>query len=207
MKNTKPTQCGTLDDPSQLAAHHEAMLRLNPEPDCPIEAAQAGCRVEVRATERDSFTEYYVTGLAGRDTNAADELLTQVAAVVAERGIQPIQEKLYGLSDARAGILKKREAAYRREELDLSVPVTWIQGTPLQDGDFVGMQIWGIVPRDGKTGVTTVANPTTGPGRLWTGHGFRMLHLPFVRGLSPEGRWPGTPRHKRTRCSPTQDSD
>jgi enamine deaminase RidA (YjgF/YER057c/UK114 family) len=53
------------------------------------------------------------------------------------------------------------------------------------------MQIWGIVPRDGKTGVTTVANPTTGPGRLWTGHGFRMLHLPFVRGLKPGGTLAG----------------
>jgi len=39
--------------------------RLSPEPECPVAAAQAGCRVEVRATERDSFTEYHVTGTVG----------------------------------------------------------------------------------------------------------------------------------------------
>jgi enamine deaminase RidA (YjgF/YER057c/UK114 family) len=149
-----------------------------------------GCRLVICATERESFTEYHLTatGTVGQDKNGADELLAQVAAAVAERGIQPIQEKLYGLTGARAIILKKREAAYRREELDFSVPITWVQGTPLQGDDFAGMQVWGIVPRDGKTGVTTVTNPATGPGRLWTGRGFRMLHLPAVRGGGPEGR-------------------
>ncbi len=154
---------------------------------CPVAAAQAGCRVEVRATERDSFTEYHVTGTVGQEKEGADELFAQMAAAVAERGIQSIQEKLYGLSDARASVLKKREAAWRREELDLSVPVTWIQGTPVQEGEFVGLQIWGIVPRDNATGVRTVTNPATGPGRLWTGDGFRVLHLPSVRGLKPGG--------------------
>jgi enamine deaminase RidA (YjgF/YER057c/UK114 family) len=173
------------------SVHGEAMLRLSPEPERQVETAQPGPRVEVRATERETFTEYYVTGTVGRDKNGADELLAQVAAAIAERGIQPIQEKLYGLSAARTGVLKKREAAYRREELDLSVPVTWIQGMPLQDGDFVGLQIWGIVPRDGQAGVTTVTNPATGPGRLWTGRGFRMLHLASIPGSTPGGELAG----------------
>jgi len=188
MKNTEQARCETTsDDLGQLTTPRGAMLRLSPEPECPVSTVQAGCRVEVRATERDSFTEYHVTGTVGRDKDAADELLAQVAASLAERGIQPIQEKIYGLSSARTAILKKREAAYRREELDLSVPVTWIQGIPLQEGEFVGLQIWGIVPRDNKNGVTTVTNAATGSGRLWTGDGFRMLHLPSVRGVKPSG--------------------
>jgi enamine deaminase RidA (YjgF/YER057c/UK114 family) len=192
MKNTEPTRGKmTSDDRKEFEVQGEAMLRLSPEPECPVVVAQAGCRVEVRATERESFTEYHVTGTVGRDKNSADELLAQVAAAVAERGIQPIQEKFYGLSGARAAVLKKREAAYRREELDLNMPVTWLQGTPLQDGEFVGLQIWGIVPHDGTNAVTTVTNPTTGVGRLWTGEGFRLLHLPSVRGLKPDGTLAG----------------
>jgi len=188
MKNTEPSQCETpSDDLRPFTAYGEPMLRLSPEPECPMAAVQAGCRVEMRATERDSFTEYHVTGTVGRDEDGADELLAQVASAVAERGIQPIQEKFYGLSGPRNAVLKKREAAWRREELDLSVPVTWIQGTPLQAGGFVGLQIWGIVPRDNKAGVMTVTNAATGPGRLWTGDGFRMLHLPSVRGLTTGG--------------------
>ena len=186
MKNTEPLRCETSsDDLKEFSGQSEAMLRLSLEPECPAATVQAGCRVEVRATERESFTEYHLTGTVGRDKDGADKLLAQVAAAVAERGIQPIQERIYGLSSARAAVLKKREAAYRQEELDLSVPVTWIQGTPLQEGEFVGLQIWGIVPHDDKTGVTTVTNASTGSGRLWTGDGFRMLHLPSVRGLKP----------------------
>ena len=119
----------------------------------------AGCRLDVRATERESFTEYHLTGTldGSRDRGAAaDALFARIAAIVSEQGIQPIQEKLYGLPRIRADILKRREAQYRRHELDLSVPVTWIVGTPLREGDFVGLQAWGIVPRGAGTSVTTV---------------------------------------------------
>jgi enamine deaminase RidA (YjgF/YER057c/UK114 family) len=122
---------------------------------------------------------------------AADELLAQVAAVVAERGIQPIQEKLYGLPGVRAEVLRRREAQYRRQELDLSVQVTWIVGTPLEGCDFAGVQIWGIVPNAAGVGVKTVENPVTGRGRLLSGRGFRMLHIPFIRGLEAGGALAG----------------
>jgi len=188
MKNTEPARCEMpSDDLRRIADQGEAVVRLGSMPERQAGTARPGCRVEVRATERKSFTEYHVTGTVGRDAGGADELLARVAAAVAERGIQPIQEKLYGLADSRSAVLKKREEAYRREELDLGVPVTWIQGAPLHGGEFAGLQIWGIVPRDKKTGVTTVANEATGRGRLWTGRGFRMLHLPSVTGLKPGG--------------------
>ena len=151
-------------------------------------------RLDVRATERASYTEYHITGTVVGPMEAgaaADELLAQVAAVVAERGIQPIQEKLYGLSGVRAEVLKRREIQYRRQELDLSMQVTWIVGTPLLGCGFVGVQIWGIVPRAAGVGVRTVENPVTGRGRLLTGRGFRMLHIPFVRGLKPGGALAG----------------
>jgi enamine deaminase RidA (YjgF/YER057c/UK114 family) len=98
-----------------------------------------------------------------------------------------MQEKFYGRSAIRAEILKRREAAYRREEVDFGVPVTWVEGAPLNGTDFVGLQIWGITPHDVRTGVTTVTNPVTGKGRLWTGRGFRMLHLAAVRGVRADG--------------------
>jgi enamine deaminase RidA (YjgF/YER057c/UK114 family) len=167
-----------------------AILREDPARQVQVAAVPSPCRIEVRATERTSFTEYHVTGTVERMGNTgavADELLAQVAAMIAERRIQPMQEKFYGLSSVREDVLQRRAAAYRREELDLSVPVTWIQGAPLQHHEFAGIQIWGIVPRDRRTSVTTVENPATGRGRLLTGRGFRLLHLPAVRGTRPGG--------------------
>jgi len=168
---------------ADLLHHKEDLAVINPGAAGPD---PRGWTFEVRATERESFTEYHLTGTIDR-AGAADALLAQAAAAMAERRIQTIQEKFYGRRSARAGILKRREAAYRREELDLSVPVTWIEGAPLNGNDFGGFQIWGITPRDARMGVTTVANPVTGSGRLWTGRGFRMLHLASVRGVLPGG--------------------
>ncbi len=147
-------------------------------------------RLEVRATARTSFTEYHITATIEGPAfvgAAAEELFGQVAALLAERQIQPIQEKAYGLTRVRDEVLKFRDTAYQRHGLDRSMPVTWLQGTPLQGCDFVGLQIWGVVPVDGAPCVETVAPPGCGGGRLWRGRGFQMLHLAAVRGTTPAG--------------------
>lgn len=147
-------------------------------------------RLEVRATPRPSFTEYHVTATIEGPAfvgAAAAELFDRVAALLAEHKIQPIQEKVYGLTRVRDEVLKVRDSAYQRHGLDRSMPVSWLQGTPLQGCDFVGLQIWGVVPTDGASCVETVTTPGSGRGRLWRGHGFQMLHLAAVRGTTPAG--------------------
>jgi enamine deaminase RidA (YjgF/YER057c/UK114 family) len=121
---------------------------------------------------------------------AAPALLELVAEEIAENGVQPVQEKLYGRSALRASVLQARTEVYRRHELDLHVPTTWIQGIPLTGCDFAGIQVWGIAPRGGWTCVASVGDGTIARGRLWTGRGFRMLHLPAVRGVRPDGTLP-----------------
>jgi len=153
-------------------------------------ATHAGCRIEVRESARDSFTEYHVTATAESGANSVDDLLGQVAAVMAHHKIQPIQEKFYGRSSARVDVLRRRDSAYRRHGVDAEVPVTWIEGIPLHHGDFVGVQVWGVAPRNGETCVWTVKNPTTGRSRVWAGRGFKMLHIPAVRGTLPDGSLP-----------------
>ncbi len=148
-------------------------------------------RLEVRASPRASFTEFHLTATIERPATAAaaaEELFARVAAVLAERGIQPIQEKVYGLTRVRDEVLAVRAAAYRKHRLDDTMPVTWLQGTPLQGCDFVGLQIWGVAPAGGEACVQTVQSPATGRGRLWRGNGFAMLHLAAVRGTNPDGR-------------------
>ncbi|HXQ81655.1 MAG TPA: RidA family protein [Opitutaceae bacterium] len=148
------------------------------------------CRLELRAAEHNSFTEFYLTATvdgAMRSSAAAEYVFEQVAATLVDRRIQPLQEKLYGLTGARPEVLKLRDAIYRRHGLERTMPVTWIQGTPFQGCDFAGLQVWGIAPSDGEKCVSTVENRVTGRGRLWTGRGFRILHLPGVLGAEPDG--------------------
>jgi len=148
------------------------------------------CRLELRAAEHSSFTEYYATATvdgAMRAAAAADNVFEQVAAALVDRRIQPLQERIYGLTCARSEVLKHRDTIYRQYGLERTMPVTWIQGTPLQGCDFAGLQICGIAPHDGEKCVSTVENPVTGRGRIWRGPGFRMLHMPAVRGITHAG--------------------
>ncbi|MBI2920107.1 MAG: hypothetical protein HYY18_03360 [Planctomycetes bacterium] len=153
----------------------------------------AGGRLELRATERGTFTEYHITGTVGRrrgHEESADAIFSSVAGALAEEGIQPIQEKVYGLTRVQDDVMRRRAAAYARRGLDAGVPVTWVEGAPADEGDFGGVQVWGIAPRGGGAAVTTIRNGSTGTGRCWTGNGFRMVYLPFVRGTEADGKLP-----------------
>ena len=151
------------------------------------------CRLEVRCTERDTFTEFHLTATVLGPCDALDAcraILDLLADEITEKGIQPLQEKFYGRSAIRADVLRIRDAIYRQHDLDTSVPPTWLQGLPLHGCDLVGVQVWGIAPRGGWSCVTTVEAGHGGRARLWTGRGFRMLHIPSVRGTHPDGRLP-----------------
>ncbi len=148
------------------------------------------CRVLIQSSEHRTFTDYRITATVDGPMPAgaaADELFSQVASALVSRKIQPIQEKVYGLTRARANVLSRRDSIYRQRGLDRTMPVTWIQGDPLQGCDFVGLQLWGVAPSDGEACVTTVESPASGRAREWRGQGFRMLHLPSVRGTTPTG--------------------
>ena len=183
--NTMPTP--TL--PPSRAQSPARSVEISAAPGKPT-AAPAGFRLDVRESERDSFTEFHVTAFVDGPGCTPQEVLGQVAAVLASRRIQTIQEKLYGRTGLRAEVLQHRVAAYRRHGLAADVPVTWIEGLPLHGGDFAGVQVWGVAPRSGETCVWNVENPVTGSARLWTGRGFQMLHLPAVRGTLPDGTLP-----------------
>lgn len=148
------------------------------------------CRLDVRESVRDTFTEYHVTAAVAGGDGTDFEMLELVAAAMAERGIQSIQEKIYGRASARAEVLHRRDSAWFRHGLDATVAVSWIEGFPLHDGNCAGMQVWGVKPHDGRNCVRTVENPVTGRGREWIGRDFTMLHLPAVRGSLPDGRLP-----------------
>jgi len=182
----------TMPTPTRSAAPGKvpAVAAIELQPTVP---AAGGCRLDVKESDRSSFAEYHVTAAIENEHGSVDELFGQVAAVLSRRKIQPIQEKLYGRSAIRADVLRRRAEAYRRYGLDAEIPVTWIEGIPLTGGPFAGLQIWGVAPRNGETCVWTVDNPATGRARLWTGHGFRMLHLPAVRGTLSDGSLPAGP--------------
>jgi enamine deaminase RidA (YjgF/YER057c/UK114 family) len=153
-----------------------------------LDAPQAvGESLTLRPFERGTYEELYVTGAAlpGAGAGAAGPAFAELAAAYLRRGIQPVQEKVYGLLSAREQILSQRRAAFRAAGLDPDLPCTYIQGRPLEGGEFAGLQAWGVRPREGQ--VENVEGAGELSARLWTGPGFRVLYLPMVRGLDAQG--------------------
>ena len=66
------------------------------------------CRLEVHTSEHKTFTEYRITATVEGQMPAgaaADDVFAQLAATLVGKKIQPIQEKIYGLTRARANVL------------------------------------------------------------------------------------------------------
>jgi len=142
--------------------------------------------VVLRLVEAERFRAGYLTGLPDPGHSleeAVRKVFGKLADAVAAHGIEPVQEKIYGLAGVRDEVLSIRKDAFVSAGLDPNLPCTFHQGRPIGGGDFAGVQLWGIAPADGETAVATARGC-----RIWTGRDYRVLHVPAISGLRADGR-------------------
>ena len=163
----------------------------------PSSAARAGAdvRIDLCTSRRGALREQHLTaavetpvpaqGLAG--------VFEAVAARLAREGIEPIAEKVYGAAHAREAILAARREAFAARGLDASTPVTFVSGAPACGGLLAGIHVWGVAREGADRPVRTVSAGPVPVARLWSAAGFRLLHLPAVRGTTPAGGLPTQP--------------
>jgi len=148
----------------------------------------------LRTLERDSGTEHYLTSSVAEPCATADAARAQyarIAATLAEEGIQVIQEKVYGLPEAREETLGIRAGELEKRGLDPALAVTYVECRPARGGELAGVQLWGVAPREREREVvSTVAVDGAPPGRRWSGAGFRLLYMPDFGGHAPDGTLP-----------------
>ncbi len=114
-----------------------------------------------------------------------EEGYAELARHLAQDGARVIQEKAYGRAAAEPRVTAARREAYRARGLESDVPFTFIDGAPLDGGDFGGVQIWCVTPRAGHRVETVMP-----VGRRWSGTGFDYLCLSAVTGVDDAGRLP-----------------
>jgi len=148
--------------------------------------------VHFHSFERDSFSEAYLTvaasGHAAPRLEAA-ALYEQLARVVSERGIEPVQEKIYGPVAERGSVLAARQAVLRSAGLE-NHPCTYIDGRPGETRDVTGVQLWGIVPKPGCGVTVATRRGDFATGRVIRGRDFEILHLSQLVG----GQGTGVPQ-------------
>lgn len=147
--------------------------------------------IKIRAFGEGS-EDVYLTALpsSGRSAAAAREVYDALCAEIRARGLQPVQEKIYGLRSARAAVLKARAGAFAARGLDASLPMSYLEGRPVE-GAFAGVQLWALARGRRGDPVRTVRH-RCGDGRVWSDGRRRFLHLCAVDGASADGTLPSS---------------
>ncbi|MBT3219299.1 MAG: hypothetical protein HN348_09430 [Proteobacteria bacterium] len=130
--------------------------------------------MEIRSVAKGSFSDVFVTTCPNGD-DPPD--FNELARLMANRHIQPIQEKFHGTLAAKEGIMQSRTAAYERARV-IAEPPTYVETMPF-DSEFAGVQLWGIESRRPIVSTVTTKSATA---RCWSDDGARFIYLPSVQG-------------------------
>lgn len=110
---------------------------------------------------------------------------------VLQRGIEPLQEKIYGPFADKEAVLETRRRVFREAGLDPALPCTYTAGRRDEDLGLAGVQLWGVAgSADSPVRVRTVAASHGVAGRLLESPDVRLLHLSSIRGSRADGSLP-----------------
>jgi enamine deaminase RidA (YjgF/YER057c/UK114 family) len=147
--------------------------------------------LSVRAFPRaDGRADYYLTAAAAPGLTAGEaarRVYSEICATIAAQGLEPVQEKIYGLLREQPAVWKARESALRDHGLAASLPASYVEGRPASGDGFAGVQLWAV--RAGRSPVATVRQPW-GLGRLWSDGRRSFLSLSAIAGTAPDGTLP-----------------
>ncbi len=151
----------------------------------------SGDSVMVCTADRGAFCEVFITAaLANTDDTAPSAIFDAVGQILAELGVQPLTDKVYGRLADIAALTAARRSGYKAHGLDAdTLPFVLIEGAPTNTSPLSGVQVWGVAaasPEHASPNVRTVSNEGT-RGRLWDAEGARILWLGGLDGSDADG--------------------
>jgi len=158
-------------------------------------AGSMSCRtIETRGTATIYRTELgsrqvYVTAAVNDNpdpVSATADAYRAIADLLAEGGLQTVQERIFGALASHSQILEARAAALEAQAIASRTPLTYIQGRPLFGEGLAGVSLFAVraeAPED----VWTIADADgTDHGRGWKCHDATFLLLQDVHGRADE---------------------
>lgn len=147
-------------------------------------------QVVLRAAERPSYTEVFLTAAAPANSLPSDDavpLLDRAAQRLAAFGAEPLQIKLYATPEAMPGLLRVWHATAEMNGLP-TCPVTPIERPTTDAGTFHGLQVWALAPPDdGPRGLVSTLGTAPDQVRRFQGPGFALLHAANVQAATHTG--------------------
>lgn len=152
-----------------------------------------------KTTHRSGAATLYVTSLSEKMAHvtavldectdprrAAAETYANVAEILADRGLDVVQERVFGSLTAHAPILDGRAEALEKAGLPSQTPLTYLQGRPLWGVGMAGMSLMAVRP-EGPKGVWPITNGAgQAHGRAWQCEGTTFFLLQDIHGRRDE---------------------
>ena len=100
-----------------------------------------------------------------------------IAEVLTDSGAEVVQERLFGLLDAREEVLRGRRDGLG-DVVGEELPCTYVEGAPLRGGSLAGVQILAVQPGgEPETEITTLRSQGRVVGRALERFGTRFIYL------------------------------
>ena len=135
------------------------------------------------AGETEAFLVASVSSASITTTKAAAEVYSQIAETLRSRGLQILQERIFGNLSSRNAVMATRADVFHAQGIPPEEPATYIQGNPLCGEGLAGVIIRAV--RKARLEEYQIVTDHGVPcGRIWRRNGVRSIVLQNRDGLS-----------------------
>jgi enamine deaminase RidA (YjgF/YER057c/UK114 family) len=118
----------------------------------------------------------------------AEIIYERVTEILADKGAQIIQERVFGNIEIYKNLLKIRNKKIRRRFHDDPGLVTYIEGKSCYGNPFAGIQLRSFRPSQGEEMIKIIREGKIPRGRMWTRNGAMFLQLQNLHGRDSSKR-------------------
>lgn len=145
--------------------------------------------IKFHEIEYRGWKTVYATVLVGntiKNDSQISDLFLDLYKQLKVKGVQVLQEKVYGLLSKKKKIIAIRNKQIRKASID-NIPYTFIEGAPCVGGVIAGIQIIGVIPKK-RINVRTINYGGEPIGRIFKTEDFKEIFLAGINGLDKKNR-------------------
>lgn len=146
------------------------------------------CQVQLRGAPDGADGETFVvasTNPGERTATAARDAYEQIAALLADEGLEILHERVFASRSVSGEVLDARRSALSEAGLPHAGALTYIEGHPTWGEGMAGV-IVRCIRRNRPGGLRTLYDGDQACGRAWESQGATFLMLQNIHGLAPE---------------------
>jgi enamine deaminase RidA (YjgF/YER057c/UK114 family) len=138
-------------------------------------------KIFITSSSNQLFVSASVTEVDANSEHTVTEVYNNIAKLISSSSGQIIQERCFAKIGFQEYIIKARASAFRKYALEVSTPLTFVEGESCLENKFTGIQIRALIPTP-ENRVWTIMDQGIPKGRAWSLDGSTFYMLQGVDG-------------------------